>query len=319
MLPNSPNVRHGRRARRRAVGEGRRASCRRARCRPGSPPRSRSTRRAAPPTTPRRWSEALRARAHRRGHRGRARRRRRGAGALPPRRRGRLRRRGARRLGRAGGDARGGARRARARGRARDADRGRRRAARPATPSRRSRPTASRSSTRAAASRLLVADLGRVTVRRVAAGRARGRGRAVRAGLSRRGRRCRAYEFEAARRRRPGPSGGRAGGRQRQRAARHRDVRARRPAARGRRRPTRPSSACSPSTPPPVAGDRHTLVQECIDRAPRGRPRAPRLLEPAARWSPPTPSTGGSASSATPRATGGRSPTSSSWRSGSIW
>ena len=75
----------------------------------------------------RRHARRDRARAHRRRDRGCARRRR---GPLPPRRGGRLRRRAARRLGRAGRDARGRARRARPRGRAAHADRGRRRAAR---------------------------------------------------------------------------------------------------------------------------------------------------------------------------------------------
>ena len=70
-------------------------------------------------------------RPHRRRHRGRARRH---PGPLPPRRLGRLHRRGARGLGRAERDARGRARRARPRGRAADRDRGRRRAAAAATP-----------------------------------------------------------------------------------------------------------------------------------------------------------------------------------------
>ena len=46
----------GRRARRRAVREGRARRRRRARCRPGWPPPSRSTRPAAAPTTPPRWA-----------------------------------------------------------------------------------------------------------------------------------------------------------------------------------------------------------------------------------------------------------------------
>ena len=99
VLPELAQRPHGRRARRRAVGEDRRASCRRARWRPGWPPRSRSTPPAAPPPTRRDGGDAA-ARPHRRRHRGRPRRH---AGPLPPRRLRRLHRRGARRLGRAPG------------------------------------------------------------------------------------------------------------------------------------------------------------------------------------------------------------------------
>ena len=87
------------------------------------------------------------ARPHRRRHRGRPRRH---QGPLPPRRLRRLHRRGARRLGRAGRDARGRARRARPRSRAADRDRRRRR---PAGARHRRRPRADRRRARSRARR----------------------------------------------------------------------------------------------------------------------------------------------------------------------
>ena len=118
---------HGRRARRRAVGEDRPRRAVALDAGRASPPPSRSTRPRRAPTTPPRWSEALAPRAHRRAS---------------PRPRATTPRRRFRRgdavgfvdeelvaWGEPARDARGRARRARPRGRAADADRGRRRAA----------------------------------------------------------------------------------------------------------------------------------------------------------------------------------------------